>query len=128
MNEQDPLGLYYPNIVEISDISSPGGGSALRDPAVGTALTTGRTVWPGERVSLRCRASDRYGRDVHWWPPQYDGSRQSPVIGDDVVLTWDVDTAAIGGARGGAAGEAARAGCRAGPTPSSRVRVSPDEG
>jgi hypothetical protein len=55
MNEQDPLGLYYPNIVEISDVSSPGGGSALRDPAVGTALTTGRTVWPGERVSLRCR-------------------------------------------------------------------------
>jgi hypothetical protein len=27
---------------------------------------------------------------------QYDGSRQSPVIGDDGVLSWDVDTAAIG--------------------------------
>lgn len=25
LNAQDPMGLYYPNIVEISDISSPGG-------------------------------------------------------------------------------------------------------
>ena len=82
MNEQDPMGLYYPSIGEISDISRPGSGSTLRDPAVGTTLTTGRTVWPGERVSLRCRA--------------YDGSRQSPVTGDDVVLSWDVDSSAIG--------------------------------
>ena len=34
--------------------------------------------------------------DVHWWLRQYDGSRQGPVIGDDGVLSWDVDTAAIG--------------------------------
>ncbi len=90
------MGLHYPNIVEISDISGPGGGHPLRDPAVGTALTTGRTDWPGQRVSLRCRASDRDGRDLHCWLQQYDGFRQCPVIGDDVVLSWDLDTAAIG--------------------------------
>jgi hypothetical protein len=46
-------------------------------------------------VSFRCRASDRRGRDLHWWLHQYEGF-QSPVIGDDVVLSWDADTAAIG--------------------------------
>ena len=59
-------------------------------------MSTGRTVRPGERVSLRCKAFDRHGRDLHWWLHQYDGSRHSPVVGDDVVLTWDVDAAAIG--------------------------------
>ena len=96
MKEQDPMGLYYPNVVEISDISAPVGGSTVRDPAVGTALSAGRTVWPGERVSLRCRASDRHARDLHWWLHQHDGSRQSPVTADEVVLSWDVDSAAIG--------------------------------
>ncbi len=96
MNEQDPSGFYYPDIIEISDISSADGHPTLRDPALGTALSTGRTVRPGERVSLRCRAFDRHGRDLQWWLHQYDGSRHSPVVGDDVVLTWDVDAAAVG--------------------------------
>ncbi len=93
--DRDPLGYHYPWIRSVRDDAGRRTPSRERQ-AMGTAIDTGRTLVPGDRVTFRCEGTDVHGRELRWWVHPFGVDPAPAVRGHRVELTWVVEPVSRG--------------------------------